>query len=103
MGLEWNMQAYYYLNSPKVQPQYQGQLKYKKTKPKVIHYTCIKPWYRDCYFPLKKEYLKYERMLGWNLPHLLSRNYTPLRFYINKLKYLLQRLGLHSFDYLYEL
>jgi uncharacterized protein YeaO (DUF488 family) len=28
--------------------------------PKVIHYTCIKPWYRDCDFPLKKEYLKYD-------------------------------------------
>lgn len=103
MGLEWNMQSYYYLNSPKIQPQYKDQLKCKKTKPKVIHYTCIKPWYRDCDFPLKKEYIKYERMLGWNLPHLLSRNYTPLRFYINKLKYILQRLGLHSFDYLYEL
>lgn len=102
LGLEWNMQASYYLNRPIIQPEYKKLLMQKKKEAIVLHYTCVKPWYKDCDFPLRKEYLKYERISGWNIVHTRSSSYNLYYGIINGVRYIIQKLGLHTYEYLYE-
>ena len=102
LEIEWNMLSFYYLNSPKICSKFIPCLEEKKLRAKIIHYTCIKPWYKDCDFHLKTVFIKYSKLSPWTFKYDYSPSYSRSSFYINKIRYFIQYLGLKKYPYLYK-
>ena len=45
--------------------EYDEEIAKTATDPVIIHYTGLKPWFKDCDHPYKEEFLKYKSMSLW--------------------------------------
>lgn len=102
LGIEWNMMAFYYLNKPLILPELLSLLEEKKNEAIIIHYTCIKPWYKDCDFPLKYQYKRYLAKTMWSHKNNYSPQFKITDYIIKNIRYFFQRIGIKNYDYLYK-
>lgn len=103
LGMEWNMMAYYYRTKPYIASNRKDRLDYIKKDPIIIHYTCKKPWFKDCHFPLKHLYWKYAAISGWIIKPKFSSSYNILKDIIERIRYFIQDIGIHDYCFLYKL
>ena len=63
--MKWNMQEGFYRY--RMEKKVENLTEWKKAllNPSILHYTIKKPWWYDCYHPLRGEYFKYLQMTEW--------------------------------------
>lgn len=54
--------------------EYNEEIEQVARNPIIIHYTGVKPWYKECDHPYKKEFLKYKALTEWK-DSFLKNNY----------------------------
>ena len=87
---------------PLILPKYFSILPHEINKAVIIHYTCIKPWFSDCDFPLKHLFHIYAKKSPWNIKYTYSPNFSIKRFFITKIRYFIQSTGIKTYPYLFQ-
>lgn len=102
LPMRYNLMAYFFLNKPLILPKYFSILPHEINKAVIIHYTCIKPWFSDCDFPLKHLFHIYAKKSPWNIKYTYSPNFSIKRFFITKIRYFIQSTGIKTYPYLFQ-
>lgn len=65
--LKYNLMSDFLLESQYrgISWEYNEEIEQSVKEPVIIHYTGIKPWYKECDHPYKKEFLKYKALTEW--------------------------------------
>lgn len=65
--LKYNLMSGFLLEPQyrKISWEYNEEIEQSAKEPVIIHYTGIKPWYKECDHPYKKEFLKYKALTEW--------------------------------------
>ncbi len=69
LDLKYNVQQDFLYSSKhqKLGSEFAEQLEYAQKNPLIIHYIYgIKPWYKECLHPYRREFLKYKAMSKWS-------------------------------------
>ena len=73
--------------------EYNEEIEKTATDPVVLHYTGLKPWFKDCDHPYKGEFLKYKEKTLWkDVPQTRS----IVRELKQSVKFLITKLGLSN-------
>lgn len=67
---------------------YAEEIKNTLSDPAIVHYTCTKPWVKDCGHPWKNLYFKYEAMTQWYNAGLLPSNKKKHSFWKRMMLYI---------------
>lgn len=73
LPLQYNVQESFFLKKNTVYNCNESELETAIFNPIIVHYTGIKPWYKECIMPYAEEYIKYKRLTIWRdiaLPHI---------------------------------
>lgn len=67
LPLKYNFTSTYFdeLTRIHLDKKYWDEVNLTKQSPVVIHYTCTKPWYKECQHPLKSLFYKYQELTPW--------------------------------------
>lgn len=84
--------------------EYNEEIEQSTKKPVIIHYTGIKPWYKECDHPYKKEFLKYKMLTEWKNTPLKTNYKIRIKRIIKKILIhfnLLNKNSIPSWQYTY--
>lgn len=64
--VKWNVMESFMFREPWINRNYKEELEIALQAPSIIHYTGeLKPWFKECRHPYKKEYWHYRRLSPW--------------------------------------
>lgn len=103
LPIKYNMQSPYYFYRPQIFDKYLPDLDEARQNPIIIHYSeHVKPWHKECFHPLKSEYIRYKSKTPWTSVKLANYAKRPF-LHKNKMRllYIMHLLGLKKTGNLY--
>ena len=94
--LKYNLMPGFLLNPQyrKISWEYNVEIEEAARNPIVVHYTGIKPWYKECHHPYKKEFFRYKALTKWKDEPLMRMHSIPLNWIKSTVKRILINLHL---------
>lgn len=106
LPIEYNMMSMYWKHyDNRVPAKYKQTIQKHRKEAIIIHYIGdVKPWHKDCHFPLKKYYWKYHSITPWRHE---KYGYSPeyKGFWVNtkeSIHHYLHRLGIECYFFGYD-